>query len=314
MNDAFEMMTGFKKDDMLGNSLLQLMGPTTDRKVIVDGIQSLDRGESCELELAYSDRDGAEKWAQISFAPVRDTDGEFSHWICIGRDVTERRENERELRESLQEKETLLMEIHHRVKNNLAVVSSMMQLQAMEEVDESLQKKLYDSVARIRTMVTIHELLYESRSFAKIDFSENLKKLTSMIIESIQVQDNIQIEINCDPVILNVNQAIPLSLIVNEVITNACKHAFTNRETGKITIDLKESGDLIDLTIPDNGRGLPNGFVEMNLKSLGLKLIDVLSQQMNTTFDFMQPDEGGTSFHIKISRSWVKGIGNAYLK
>lgn len=313
VNDAFEKMTGFKEDDVLGSSLLQLIGPTTDRKAIVEGIQSLNRGEPCELEITYSNKDEKEKWAQISFAPVRESESEFSHWICIGRDVTERRESERELRESLQEKETLLMEIHHRVKNNLAVVSSMMQLQAMDEPDESLQKKLYDSVARIRTMVTIHELLYESGSFAKLDFADNLKKLVSMIIETIKIDAEVLVNFDIEEVYLNVNQAIPTSLIVNEIITNSIKHAFTGYSKGRIDVELREHRNQVKIKISDKGKGLPVDFDPNDTSSLGLQLINVLSKQMNAEYHYYTPTKGGTAFEMQFEKSAIKGIGNVYL-
>lgn len=314
VNDAFQTMTGFSRDDALGNSLLSFMGNKTNRKEIVSTIQALDRGERCQLEIAYLDKTDQEKWAHISFAPVRDGEGKYSHWICIGRDVTERRHRINQLRDSLQEKETLLMEIHHRVKNNLAVVSSMMQLQAMEDQDEILQKKLYDSVSRIRTMVTIHEMLYESGSFSKINFSVNLRKLVSMIIDTIQIQADIDVEFECEEIELNVNQAIPSSLIVNEVITNSIKHAFKDRKKGLIKIELQKLDDEVKIKIGDNGRGLPDNFDYKSLSSLGMQLIDVLSKQMDATYNYETVNENGTEFSIQFNKKEIKGIGNAYLE
>lgn len=313
VNDAFEEMTGFKKDEVLSESLLTLMGPTTNRRSVANLIRSLDKGKPSQTEISYFNKFGEEKWAQISFAPVVDSNNYYSHWICIGRDVTERRQREHQLRESLQEKETLLMEIHHRVKNNLAVVSSMMQLQAMEEADESLQKKLFDSVSRIRTMVTIHELLYESGSFAKLNFAENLRKLVSMIIETIQNDQKIKVNFDTDEVHLNVNQAIPTSLIVNEIITNSFKHAFSGRREGTINIFLRDLEGLVKIKIYDNGKGLPRDFDKENTSSLGLQLINVLSKQMNARYDYYSSEAGGTSFEIEFEKSAIKGIGNAYL-
>ncbi|NBC04920.1 MAG: PAS domain S-box protein [Bacteroidetes bacterium] len=313
VNDAFETMTGFSKDDALGNSLLSFMGDKTNRKEIVGAIQALDSGQRCELEIVYKDKKDGKKWAHISFAPVKDDEGEFSHWICIGRDVTERRNRIRQLSDSLQEKETLLMEIHHRVKNNLAVVSSMMQLQAMEDQDEILQKKLYDSVSRIRTMVTIHEMLYESGSFSKIDFSINLRKLVSMIVDTIQIKADIDVEFECEEIELNVNQAIPSSLIINEVITNSIKHAFKDRKRGLIKIELQNLDDEVMIKIRDDGRGLPDNFDYESLSSLGMQLIDVLSKQMDATYNYETVHENGTEFSIQFNKKEIKGIGNAYL-
>ncbi|MDX1641242.1 MAG: PAS domain S-box protein, partial [Balneolaceae bacterium] len=313
VNNAFEKMTGFKREEILGESLLQLMGKETDPNAILKVLKSLDRGEDCQIESTYQSKSGEENWAQISFAPVRDSDGKFSHWICIGRDITNRRLREQALRESLQEKETLLMEIHHRVKNNLAVVSSMMQLQAMDETDESIQKKLFDSVARIRTMVTIHELLYESGSFSKLDFSENIRKLVSMILETIQNGKEIKVNFHCEKIQLNVNQAIPSSLIVNEIVTNCLKHAFEGMSNGQIDIELRERENQIYIKISDNGTGLPENFDMYDTSSLGIQLISVLSKQMNAEYDYYSPSEGGTTFEINFEKSAIKGIGNVYL-
>lgn len=313
VNEAFQDMTGYKKEEVLGQSLLDFMSDQTDSNAVKRVLQLLAKGEACQIESAYQSKKGEQKWAHISFAPVLNSNNEFSHWICIGRDITEQRERERELRESLQEKETLLMEIHHRVKNNLAVVSSMMQLQAMEEADESLQRKLYDSVSRIRTMVTIHEMLYESGSFSKIDFSINLKKLVSMITETIHNQKKIDVEFNCDEVELNVNQAIPSSLIVNEVVTNSLKHAFKERSDGKITIELREISNTVKIQVKDNGVGLPGHFKNIGDSSLGLQLISVLSKQMNADYKFESSSEEGTVFTIQFGKSAIRGIGNAYL-
>jgi two-component sensor histidine kinase len=134
-----------------------------------------------------------------------------------------------------------------------------------------------------------------------------------MIVDTIGNRQNVDVDLKCDQVILNVNQAIPLSLIANEVITNAYKHAFPENRSGEITVTLKEINNRVDLIISDNGFGLPDTFEEKKTTSLGIKLIDVLSQQMGTTYDFNRAKAGGTTFQISIQKSHVKGIGNAYL-
>lgn len=312
VNDAFEKMTGFKRDEALEKSLLNFIGRNTDRRKIAKVLKSLDQGKACETEIAFFDNKGEECWAQISFAPVRDSYNQFTNWICIGRDTTERRERERQLKDSLSEKQTLLMEIHHRVKNNLAVVSSLMHLQAIEDPDEVLQKKLFDSISRIRTMVTIHELLYESGSFAKIDFSKNLEKLVSMIIDTGQNGVKLQWEYIFDEIELNVNQAIPSSLIVNEVVTNAIKHAFKEREAGRIELVVKEKDNQIAIEIKDNGIGLPEDLKNRE-NSLGMRLIKVLAEQISADYDFKSDSGKGTVFSLQFEKKFTGGIGNAYL-
>ena len=242
---------------------------------------------------------------QISFA------GAVTDQIAQLLAYQEKKKRDREIRESLKEKETLLAEVHHRVKNNLAVVSGMMQLQAFEEEDEDLRAKLFDSVARIQTMASIHELLYKSNSFSNLRLDENIKKLISNITDTFHSADNIDISYELEPVNLNVNQAIPCSLIINEVVTNALKHAF--EDAGTICLVLFEEQNQIHLTITDNGRGLPDDYKNLIHKgSLGFKLIDTLSKQLDTSCTF-NSDKNGTEFSLIFDRAKIKGIGSAHL-
>ncbi|MEX0844541.1 MAG: sensor histidine kinase, partial [Balneolaceae bacterium] len=215
-----------------------------------------------------------------------------------------------ELQSSLAEKETLLAEIHHRVKNNLAVVSGMMQLQAFESDNKDLQAKLYDSVFRIKTMATVHELLYQSNSFSRLEFSETMKKLIENVSDTLKTDKEIEIDINCKKVTLNINQAIPASLIVNEVLTNAFKHAFTNKDSGEIKFLLSESGDKIHMEISDDGKGiLENNIVKE--ASLGYHLIQVLSEQLGGEFEYKNQNPG-TIFTLYFKKEDKKrGVGNA---
>lgn len=224
----------------------------------------------------------------------------------------EKKKRDQQIRESLKEKETLLAEVHHRVKNNLAVVSGMMQLQAFEETDEDLRNKLFDSVARIQTMAAIHELLYKSNSFSNLRLDENIQKLVSNITDTFQSAKKIDISYNLDVIKLNVNQAIPCSLIINEVVTNSLKHAF--EDIGTISIQLWEEQNKIHLTIADNGKGLPANYHQLMHKgSLGFKLIDTLSKQLEATYGFYS-DENGTKFSLSFNRAEIKGVGNAHLE
>lgn len=293
INDAFENLTGYTRGEVIGSSFNKLNGPKTSAKEQKKLQNALEDWRTYETEFINYRKDGSEYWIHVSFAPVKNANYSYSHWVVVGRDITNRKERETELQDSLREKETLLMEIHHRVKNNLAVVSSMMQLQAMEETSESLQEKLYDSVGRIRTMVTIHELLYESGSFSKIDFSVNLKKLVSMIVDMIQSNKKIDMQFDCESVELNVNQAIPASLIVNEVITNAIKHAFKGRDDNQISLELSESVNNVTIKISDNGIGLPETPKKRKGSSLGLQLIDVLAKQLNSEYEYVPSKKTG---------------------
>ncbi len=252
--------------------------------------------------------------ARIFLAEEEEEEEEASYVVSL-RDVTEKKQTEQELRTSLKEKETLLMEIHHRVKNNLAVVSGMMQLQAFDEEDKEFKNKLIDSVVRIKTMASIHEVLYQSKSFSRIQLDDNLKKLVSNIYDTLQINPNIALKYNLGSIKLNINQAIPCSLIVNEVVTNVFKHAFDDTESGKIMLDLSQNENKINIKIQDNGKGLPkdfNNILQSNPKGLGLKLISTLAEQLEAEYDYKSCDNG-TVFTLEFEKSEVKGIGNARL-
>lgn len=205
-----------------------------------------------------------------------------------------------ELEASLSEKETLLAEIHHRVKNNLAVVSGMLQIQSFKETDEEIQKKLLDSTMRIKSMASIHEQLYQSRSFSKMDFQTGLKNLICTIIDSMSDGHSIQTEFDLESIQLNINQAVPCSLIVNEVITNSLKHAFNGKNKGLISVSLKKHGPTLHLRITDDGSGFTNNTDTELRNSLGFELIQTLTQQLDGDYEYTSRKNGsGAYFDLK---------------
>lgn len=312
VNEAFTEMTGYSREEVLGRTLNFLNGPKTDEETLQKLRKAIDSFEPLEVEFINYKKNGEEFWVNTSIVPVKDGKGNFIHWVAIGRDVTSRRNYEEEIQTSLVEKETLLAEIHHRVKNNLAVISGMMQLQAFESDNVELQDKLFDSVSRIKTMATVHELLYHTNSFSDIDFSKTLEYLIRSVSETLQSDGSTEVKINSESIKLNINQAIPVSLIVNEVITNAYKHAFKDFKSGKIGIDFREKNGKMLLDIRDNGVGLPADFDKNDLSSMGLKLINVLSEQIGAEYDFERLQEG-TKFAINFERSDIRGAGNIYM-
>lgn len=209
-----------------------------------------------------------------------------------------------ELESSLSEKETLLAEIHHRVKNNLAVISGMLQLQSYKETDEQLQKKLLDSTLRIKSMANIHEQLYQSNSFSNMDFNDGLKNLVQTIMDTLDNTNNIETVFNLDPIKLNINQAVPCCLIVNEVLTNSIKHAFNQTDKGLITVTLKKSDKQLHLQIEDDGVGLPDNEDKKETSSLGMELISTLAYQLEAEYSYTSGESGkGALFEIRFNIS-----------
>ncbi|WP_017653396.1 sensor histidine kinase [Fortiea contorta] len=221
--------------------------------------------------------------------------------IMIIRNITEsniiaRKQAENKLKSSLKEKEVLLKEIHHRVKNNLQVISSLLRLQARYINDEKAIDIFQDSQNRVRAMAMIHENLYQSHDLAKIEVADYIEKLTNNLICSYGVKPNIQIHLEIEKFSLKIDTAIPCGLIINELISNALKHAFNNREQGDIYVNFsKLYTDKYSLSISDNGIGLPKDIDYYKNQSLGLQLVWNLVEQLEGSITF---NPVGTVFKI----------------
>lgn len=213
-----------------------------------------------------------------------------------------------ELEGNLEEKNTLLAEIHHRVKNNLAVISGMLQMQSFKETDERIQKKLIDSTLRIKSMANIHEQLYQSNSFSNMDFDSGLKNLVHTILETMDDHSKIDTEFDVKPINLNINQAVPCCLIVNEVLTNSIKHAFPDSREGLISVKLQKNDSQITLEITDNGIGFTDNSDPETKDSLGMVLIQSLSIQLEAEYEYKSREtEPGVLFRLSFSQSDVNG-------
>ncbi len=206
------------------------------------------------------------------------------------------------LKESLLEKETLLNEIHHRVKNNLAVVIALLDLQRMKNTDPGIRKVLDDAKSRIKSMGFVHETLYQTEDFANVEFSEYLDRLCHSLEATLKSPDKeINIIHNCDKISFPIEKAIPLGLLINEVIVNSYKHAFKELNEGTVSLSLSKSGNDYLLVIKDNGVGFSNlENSSKNSESLGMKLIKTLSRQLRGKLD-LQSEYGDTSFKLRFS-------------
>ncbi|MFW6160293.1 MAG: sensor histidine kinase, partial [Acidobacteriota bacterium] len=226
----------------------------------------------------------------------------------LQQEVKERKKTEEELAQSLKEKEVLLQEIHHRVKNNMQIISSLLRLQSYQIKGEKTSEIFRLCQNRIKSMALIHEKLYQSEDFSKIDFSDYIKSLTENLSSIYQSEaGSVDFKLNLEEVHLNINQAIPLGLIVNELVSNSLKHAFSGRKRKRKT-DLDEAEDHIiisletnrtgeiSLSVRDNGVGLPSGFDLKKVDSLGLQLVQDLARQLSGSIEFNS--NGGTCFKI----------------
>lgn len=232
---------------------------------------------------------------------VRDRDGVPAFMAGSSTDITVRKKVENKLKASLKEKEVLLKEIHHRVKNNLQIISSLLRLQSGYIKDKQALEIFKDSQNRVRAMALIHENLYQTKDLAKIEFSEYIKKLTNNLIRCYNIT-NIQINTNIEKLFLKLDMAIPCGLIINELISNAMKHAFKNCEGGEIYVDfITLQAGKYSLSVSDNGVGTTENISSLKKQSLGLELVWNLVEQLEGTivYNFKL----GTSFRITFAEN-----------
>jgi PAS domain S-box-containing protein len=238
-------------------------------------------GTAQQFEWALEDLAGETVWFQMFVNPIRSDDAR-SEVSCIAYDITERKEMEVQIRSALKEKEVLLQEVHHRVKNNLQVISSMLNLQRRFVADPGLLQVLEESQNRIATMSFIHESLYRATDFSSIGFSEYLQRLAGNLMTSYARRDcRIELKTDLAPVFLKLDQAIPCGLIVNELLSNAMKYAFLGRSEGVVTLRVASSGGRVDIEVRDDGVGLPAGFDAKSSDSLGMYLVQALTEQLD---------------------------------
>jgi PAS domain S-box-containing protein len=227
---------------------------------------------------------GATNWMEVFLNPIYGLDKKVTEISGIGRDITEKKLSEEKLRQSLKEKEVLLKEVHHRVKNNLQVISSILNLQSSYVKDKKTLEILRESQNRIKSMSFIHESLYQTKDFSNINFTEYVTNLSNNLVHSYQsFEEQVNLDLKIQDVFLNLDLAIPCGLIINEILSNALKYAFPKNNKGKINIRLTHRKQVITLVIQDNGVGLPAHIDYNNTESLGLQLVVTLVDQLGGT-------------------------------
>ena len=211
---------------------------------------------------------------------------------------SERREYDIQIKQSLQEKELLLREIHHRVKNNMQIISSLLRLQSRYVTDEKYLEMFKDSQNRIMSMALVHEKLYDSNDLTRINIKNYINDLVGNLLESYRMDKNITImDASIDDVALGIDAAIPCGLIISELVSNSLKHAFPDNTGGGIRISLSRTDDTVKLIISDNGIGLPEAVDFRNTESLGLRLVTILTEnQLNGEINLNR--NNGTEFNI----------------
>ena len=297
-NPAAERLFGFGAHEIV-NRNVSLLIPAERMAEEDEVLQRIRRGERVEpYESQRRHKDGTLVDVWLTTSPVKDSNGEVIGASKIARDIGERKRAEARLRESLREKEFLLKEIHHRVKNNLAVMSSMFYLQGRHASDQATLDILTESQNRVRSMALVHELLYRSQNLAEIDFAEYALSLATQLIRTYCMPPGrVRLLDRTTPAWMNIDLAVPCGLVLNELVTNAIKHAFPEGREGEISIALEHREGRVSLTVADDGVGVPmdDGRQALFESSFGLRLITSLTRQIGGTFTLTPGNPGSVA-------------------
>jgi PAS domain S-box-containing protein len=291
LNPVAQRLSGHTLSQVVGQPMNQLWPDWSSQ------IEPPRDGAKVSKEVILGEGDGQRAY-DVRISPLVDWRGRLISQVVVLRDITERKRAEDQIKASLREKDVLLKEIHHRVKNNLQVISSLLYLQSRGVEDDQALEMFRDSESRVRSMALVHERLYQSPDLARIDFGEYIRSLANSLFRSYGINTNvIKLKIKVGDVLLGVDTAIPCGLIINELVSNSLKHAFPDGKAGEIRIELR-SGDhgKFSLMVSDNGIGLPKYMDFRNTESLGLQLINTLVEQLEGTIELDR--SGGTTFKI----------------
>ncbi len=309
-NKAFADMTGTPVDEIAGKTDYDFFPEKQADAYRADDQEVMESGEpKSDIEELVTGADGEPMWTSTSKTPFFGHDGIVIGMVGITCDITERKNAEDQIKTSLKEKEVLLREIHHRVKNNLQVVSSLLDMQARGARNEDTIDALTESKNRLNAMALIHAQLYESSDLSEINMKGFVDTLLMQLFQSYQVQDT-----KITPIIsivdypFPISMAVPVGLIINELLTNALKYAFVDRKEGTIKVSLTASEEgKINLRVSDDGTGLPAGFDINATRTLGLRLVKILTEdQLRGNLEVLSKE--GTTFNIEFDIRINRGI------
>lgn len=311
VNPQMLLMTGYSREELMGQSAMEILEPPADRPAMVEQNRNRAAGEGTQYEQRLRRKDGSEFWALIIGSPMRDARGTVVGTVGANLDITERKRAEISLQNNVSEKETLLREVHHRMKNNLQVISSLLYFQQKKSSSPEVAAEFRQSRERVAAIALVHERLYQSGDLSQVDFIRYLRDLAGEILLGAGSNETkVRIEVTGESFALGVSEAVPCALIVNELIANALKHAFRGRSAGAIEIHLNmsETG-VCRLRVVDDGVGLPPGSEHRSDDSFGLRLVARLVAQLQGTLQRIDGN-GGTGFLIEFQKPSRAQEGN----
>lgn len=295
-------LLGYTASELAGRNLADLMdaGATAEKQSLAEAFAN--RQPFSYLTGTFLAADGRLKYFEVSAQPHLTPKGVLEGYHGAIRDITERVEADHAIRQALAEKETLIKEIHHRVKNNMQIISSLLSLQSQFIKDPGMLVKLQESQDRIRSMALVHEKLYQSKNLSKIDFIDYLETLAHHISNSYR-EKNIRLSILMPayPVEIGIDTAVPCGMIVNELLTNAYKHAFAAGQTGTVSLELSAEEGRASIAIADNGKGITHtDLAQYEESSLGMQLVAALIHQVRGKLDITNTAGSRFSLSFKL--------------
>ena len=296
VSPSTQQLLGYHPQELVGHSLYELIHPDDQEKVRQTIKKSINATEGLRVESRLKTAEGKYIWIETTGKPVVDENG-FRGFIYSGRDITEQKKSAEYIKKSLEEKEALLREIHHRVNNNLQVISSLLSLQSDNVRDPRDHELFVESQNRVRSMAMIHEKLYQSDKFNSINFRDYLKTLINRLIyDYSQDLGHIDLELDIENVELNIETSVPCGLIINELVSNSLKHAFPQGRNGKIIVKFHKIKDKYVLMVGDNGIGPLEKSVLESSKKLGFNLVKSLIKQLDASLEILESE--GTLYRI----------------
>jgi len=300
-NRAFAMMHGYEADELVGRHISAFQASEQTAAAQPVRRQIFNAG-TFDDEVRHLRRDGTTFPALMQMTLVRDASDRPLASIATIRDITVDTNALEALRASLHEKDVLLREVHHRVKNNLQVISSILSIQATAATDGAAKDVLHNCRARVRAIAMVHERLSQYRDLSQIDLGQYVRTLAREIFASAGMQDGrVTLTVKVDEVDMDIDRAVPCGLILNELLANALAHAYGPEQGGEVRVGLTGDDEGLVLTVADDGCGLSQDIVGSSAGSLGLKLVYALARQLAGQVEVDR--NGGTAFHVRFPHS-----------
>lgn len=294
VNDGFTRLIGIPKEKIIDKKISEIGVYTNIDSEISEAINSR---HSRIFESKVSTANIEKLWISSTLTPIYDEFGILKKVVLVDSDITKGKIMQQQIEISLKEKDVLLKEIHHRVKNNLQIIISLLNLQSGYIKDEVTLKAVKDGQSRVRSMALVHEKFYQSDTITEIDFAAYIEKLCQYIYQTYgDKSDRIKVVVKGKDFNLDMDTAMPCGLLVNEIVSNAYKYAFPAPQSGKILIELKKDNGKMMLGVYDNGVGFPDNFDFEKAESLGMQLIQALTSQLDG--ELKVSHENGTSFEV----------------